>query len=100
MTEDEIRREEHRQFRREVARRAIGMWSVLMILSCSLITAVVTVLWAAYIDRQSNHRWCALVSTLDDAYTQNPPATETGRRVAQQIHVLRSDFGCGVGPER
>lgn len=74
-------------------------WSVFIIVLANVITGVVCVIVATRVDTSSNRRWCSLVSTLDDAYTANPPATLTGRRVAEQIHELRSEFGC-VGPER
>jgi hypothetical protein len=45
---------------------------------------------------ESDRRWCALLVELDDAYRQPPgPTTETGRKVAVEIHQLREAFGCG-----
>lgn len=46
----------------------------------------------------SDRRWCALLTDLDDAYQGPPkPTTELGRKVAEEIHRLRVGFGC---PER
>ena len=49
---------------------------------------------AEQIDRESNRRWCALLETMDDAYQDSPPVTETGRTLAYQISRLRTEFGC------
>jgi hypothetical protein len=47
---------------------------------------------------ESDRRWCALLVELDSAYQSSPrPTTETGRKVADEIHKLRIEFGC---PER
>lgn len=45
--------------------------------------------------QESDRRWCALLSELDDAYAGPPaPTTELGRKVAAEIHRLRVGFGC------
>ena len=47
---------------------------------------------------ESDRRWCALLSDLDEAYEGPPkPTTELGEKVAAEIHRLRVSFGC---PER
>jgi hypothetical protein len=53
----------------------------------------------AEVERQdSDRRWCALLSDLDSAYRSSPrPTSETGKKVAAEIHKLRVGFGC---PER
>lgn len=44
---------------------------------------------------ESDRRWCSLLTELDDAYAGPPaPATELGRKVATEIHRLRTGFGC------
>jgi hypothetical protein len=43
----------------------------------------------------SDRRWCALLTDLDEAYSSSPtPTTEVGRKVAAEIHRLRVAFGC------
>ncbi|HEX2551619.1 MAG TPA: hypothetical protein VHK64_08500 [Nocardioidaceae bacterium] len=43
----------------------------------------------------SDRRWCALLSDLDEAYNTPPgPTTELGRKVASEIHRLRVGFRC------
>ncbi|MEV1331114.1 hypothetical protein AB0J20_16230 [Micromonospora costi] len=50
---------------------------------------------ATQTDRESNRRWCALLETMDNAYRNSPPSTETGRTMAYQVSRLRTEFGCG-----
>jgi len=46
-------------------------------------------------ERANDQRWCKLLTTLDEAYRSAPPQTETGRRLASDIHNLRAELGCG-----
>lgn len=44
---------------------------------------------------ESDRRWCALLTELDNAYHIKPgPTTDVGRKVAAEIHELRISFGC------
>lgn len=46
--------------------------------------------------RQSEQRWCAILSIYHDAYTNQPaPPTQTGRDVVNQLEKLYTDFHCG-----
>lgn len=71
----------------------------------AIIAAVVVVLLAAnaFISSQTAKRegrkLCSLVITLDDAYRQagTQPQTAIGRQVAENVHQLRLDLGCGTG---
>lgn len=43
----------------------------------------------------SDHRWCALLTDLDNAYSAPPgPTTEVGVKVAAEIRKLRESFRC------
>lgn len=55
-----------------------------------------SMLYADYVNRESNQRWCGLVVTLDDAYRQSPqqPTTPIGKRIAEEMRKLRDGFGC------
>ena len=71
-----------------------------------LVVAAAAVLYTSHVQAQaerrselarieSDRRWCALLSELDDAYAGPPqPTTELGRRVAAEIKRLRYSFGC------
>lgn len=56
--------------------------------------SLVSAMWAANVDAESNRRWCSLLVVLDDTYQQTPPQTDVGRNVASEIHRLRTDFEC------
>lgn len=44
---------------------------------------------------ESDRRWCALLTELDNAYNAPPgPKTDVGRKVAVEVHQLRVSFGC------
>lgn len=45
-------------------------------------------------ERESDRRWCRLLTTLDEAYQGTPPQSELGRRLADDIHSLRAELGC------
>jgi hypothetical protein len=84
----------------------VRLWYAIAVacLSCVLI-AVVSVQYANYVHKQtiaemkkqqqqSDLRWCELLSSIDDGYTNDPPQTEAGKRQAELIGRLRTDFGC------
>lgn len=45
--------------------------------------------------READHRWCALLNSLDQP--EVPTTTDRGRAVQVQIHGLRVDLGCVLG---
>jgi hypothetical protein len=53
-------------------------------------------LWASYSQVQaSQHRWCSVLVTLDDADMHAPkPTTAFGRNLVDDFHGLRQEF-CG-----
>lgn len=77
-------------------------WYLLLAIVVSMLAlAVAGVIYTNYsikrqnaTERENDRRWCALLSTLDGAYSSAPPQTETGRRVAAAIHDLRIELGC------
>ncbi len=77
-------------------------WQVLVVV---LVTAVVATALAlvsasrsaALSERardESERRWCGVVGALDDAYKESRPQTPAGRRIADSIAQLRTEFGC------
>jgi hypothetical protein len=70
----------------------ISYLSVFLMFGASILVATGN---ARNINRESDARWCDLLSTLDTAYSSTPPSTELGRRVAQSIDDLRTEFECG-----
>lgn len=51
-------------------------------------------LWANYIDKRSNQRWCGIVVMFDDTYKETPPTTPLGQNLATEFKILRQDFKC------
>lgn len=81
-------------------------YAITVAFAACLITAIASVGYSSWVNSESqrrsqqarvesDRRWCALLSDLDDAY-QGPPAptTELGRKVAAEIHRLRIAFAC------
>jgi hypothetical protein len=75
--------------------RPVPLWYVLAAVMVSmLLTSAAGLIYTNHVQRQSEQRWCGLVTTLDDAYRATPPQTPTGRDVAARIAALRTDLGC------
>lgn len=70
------------------------VWALILTYVTAFIFAVGSVQYAQHVDSQSNHRWCELLSVLDSAYSQQPPRSQTGRLVAEKIHMLYVEFDC------
>lgn len=45
--------------------------------------------------QQSQHRWCAVMVTLDNADQHAKPTSQSGRNLFRDFHNLREEFGCG-----
>ena len=70
-----------------------------------LLIALASVGYTSYVQRQaerraevarqeSDRRWCDLLVSVGDAQRDAPPATESGKRFAEEIAQLRDSFGC------
>lgn len=77
-------------------------WILLLTVFLSVTALTVAgVLYTGHVDdrretaeRESDRRWCDLLTTLDEAYSSTPPSTELGRRVAASIRTLRVQLDC------
>lgn len=67
-------------------------WSVLMVLVVALLVAGASVLYTSHAQRQSDQRWCSLLTRLDQPGV--PATTPRGRAIQDDIHQLRRDLGC------
>jgi hypothetical protein len=68
--------------------------------SCFVMFAV-SIIWSNHVADDAYNRaarnqqhFCALVSTLDSVYQSSPPTTVTGKRVAAEMHDLKTNLGC------
>lgn len=73
-------------------------WRALV--ACLLVAAgssAISIIYANAAARQSEQRWCGIVTTLDDAYRATPPQTPAGQKIAAEFAQLRHDFRCSSG---
>jgi hypothetical protein len=75
------------------ANRTVLYLAILALLVAAAV-GVNSIIYANSVARQSNRNWCSLVANLDDAYHQQPPTTELGRKIAADMHNLRVRLGC------
>lgn len=72
--------------------------SILYALIASYIAALLTTganLWYTnHVNTESNHKWCQLITLLNNAYEQSPPVNEIGKKIAAAMIKLRTDFDC------
>lgn len=69
-------------------------WPVLIAYVLAFGASGLAMAYANRVARDSEQRWCGIVTTLDDAYRATPPATPTGQQLAANISRLRADIGC------
>jgi hypothetical protein len=60
----------------------------------ALVGSVAAIQYADHTRRESERKWCSVVTTLDDAYHSTPPQTPIGRKIAADLARLRRDLGC------
>lgn len=71
-------------------------YSVIVVVVVQLALSISVAVYANYVAAEANRKWCGLVSTMDDAYSQSPqqPTTQIGKRIATEMRELRVSFGC------
>lgn len=47
--------------------------------------------------RESEQKWCRVLTVMTDSWKAAPPPSESGRRLAVEIARLRAEFGCPTG---
>lgn len=63
-------------------------------LASSLATGAAALLVAVHVNAESDRKWCSVVGTLDDAWSETPPTTASGRNLAADIAELRRRLNC------
>lgn len=71
-----------------------ALYALIVAYVATLAVGLLSILYANYVDSQSNQRWCGLVTTLDDTYSSQKPATPLGQSIAREINELRTEFRC------
>lgn len=80
---------------RVLRQRLRRSWELLAVsFVCAFLAAGASMVYANKVARDSERKWCGIVSTMDDAYRATPPRSPAGRKVAADIAQLRSQFGC------
>ena len=72
-------------------------YSAFIALACAIILGISSYQYSNYVDRKNKQQWCVVVTTMDDAYKANPPQSVAGKRLAEEFHRMRNDFGCPKG---
>lgn len=68
---------------------AIGMMFATM-----LVMTALNIFYADHLNRQSNNNFCDIVVTVNDAYRDNPPSTDLGRKLQQNYADLERRLQC------
>ena len=76
------------------AKTRVGLYGLILLFFTVIAVGINSIWYANHVQRQNNQKWCSLVSTMDDAYRQQPPTSPTGRKIAADMHALRREFGC------
>lgn len=67
-------------------------WTAL--LASSLTTGTAAVAISLHSQAESERKFCEIIVSQDDAWSETTPSTATGRRVADAVAKLRRDLGC------
>jgi hypothetical protein len=67
-------------------------WAAMLASALGSGTAAVVI--SLHAQAESERKLCGIVIAQDDAYTDTPPTTPTGKRVAEAMDKLRRDLGC------
>lgn len=74
--------------------RHMVAYALVMGILATLLAVGVNITYTKNSVTKSDREWCELLVTLDNAYSQTPPQSETGRKVARDIHHLRVSRKC------
>jgi hypothetical protein len=68
--------------------------AVLTVFICLMCGIIASFQYANYVDRKSNGQWCELVVALNDSYSEIPPTTDLGKKIAAAIFHIKQGFEC------
>lgn len=70
------------------------LYLALLALVVSILVGINSIIYANNVGRATDRKWCEVIGTLDQAYTQHPPQTDAGKQFAVEIHALHARLGC------
>lgn len=70
------------------------VWAMVSTLVSAVAVAVFSVIYTGQSNEDNNRQWCRLLTTLNRAYSSEPPMSPLGREVAEAINGLTVSFGC------
>jgi hypothetical protein len=59
----------------------------MIIVVTALVLFFLNMAYTNYVDQKSQRNLCGLITATDDAYTAQPPKTDSGKHVAFEIHA-------------
>ena len=70
-------------------------WYLLLVIYTSMMAmALGSIVYANHVATRSAQQWCSVINTIDDAYRAQPPTTPTGKKIAAEMHELRTNLRC------
>jgi hypothetical protein len=73
-------------------RRGYALAAILVTALALVAVVAVNVGYTRHVQQQADHRWCDLLTSLDQP--QTPATTERGLVIQRKIHRLRTDLEC------
>jgi hypothetical protein len=73
--------------------RRVWVALVTVFITC-LAMNVGSLIYANNVARRSAQQWCSVVITIDDSYKDVPPQTPVGKKLAGEMHELRTKLEC------
>jgi hypothetical protein len=71
-----------------------GWYAWFALLLSTLGVGIGAVIIAVHVSAASDRKWCSVVVTLDDAWTETPPTTPAGVNLARDFARLRQHLDC------
>jgi hypothetical protein len=74
--------------------RRPSWYAVLAVVLSSATAGAIALVVALHANAESDRKWCSVVVTLDDAWTETPPTTPAGVNLARDFAQLRRHLDC------
>ncbi len=68
--------------------------TIISVFVCLMVGIIASFQYANYVDRQSNQKWCGVVTLFNESYKEIPPTTDLGRKISAAMLQLEGEFKC------